>query len=154
MHIVVGSDHRGFHVKIRLVQLLEQLGHEVFDVGTDSSDRCDYPDFAVMAARKVAAGEADRGVLVCGTGIGMALAANKVSGVRAGVCDDVPTAETSRRHNDLNVLCLSAGMIGGQDDETNLEPLIKIWLETEFDGGRHARRVDKITKIENERPLS
>ncbi len=157
--IAVGSDHRGFIIKNHLVKLLEQLGHEVIDVGTDIALSCDYPDFAVMVARKVASGDVDRGVLICGSGIGMAMAANKVAGVRAGVCHNIQNAEFSRRHNNLNVLCFSAetyweiGMryIRGPNPRAvpgDAKPLLKIWLETEFEGGRHSLRLDKITKIE------
>ncbi len=144
MRVAIGSDHRGFSLKGRLSDLLQQFGHEVQDVGAYSAESCDYPDFAAVVARKVSLGEADRGILVCGTGIGMAIAANKTPGVRAAPCNDELTAEISRRHNDLNVLCLSADMLG----EKRIDHLVKLWLETEFEGGRHERRVEKITALE------
>jgi ribose 5-phosphate isomerase B len=144
--IAVGSDHRGFDVKRRVVVLLQQLGHEPEDVGALSKDSVDYPDFAFLVAKAVNEGRADRGILVCGSGIGMCIAANKVKGVRAAPCHDNITAEMSRRHNDANVLCLSADLLGGE----LIERMIRIWLETPFEGGRHARRVEKITQIESE----
>ena len=144
MRIAIGSDHRGYDVKRRLVSLLERLGHQVLDLGTNSSDSVDYPDFAFQVAPAVSEGRVDRGILVCGTGIGMCIAANKVRGVRAAPCHDSITAEMSRRHNDANVLCLSADLLGGE----LLDRMVRIWLETEFDGGRHARRVEKITRFE------
>src|SRR5262249_34496960 len=144
MKIAVGSDHRGYELKRRVVALLAQLGHEVLDLGPEGGESVDYPDFAFQVARAVGEGKADRGILVCGTGIGMCIAANKVRGVRAAPCHDSITAEMSRRHNDANVLCLSADLLG----EELIERMVRIWLETEFEGGRHARRVDKITRFE------
>jgi len=145
MKIAVGSDHRGFDVKRRVVTLLQQLGHDIVDVGATSKDSVDYPDFAFLVAKAVSAGQADRGILVCGSGIGMCIAANKVKGVRAAPCHDNITAEMSRRHNDANVLCLSADLLGGE----LIDRMIRIWLDTPFDGGRHARRVEKIALIES-----
>ncbi len=145
MRVSIGADHRGFPVKSKLVELVQKLGHEVSDEGTDSSQSVDYPDFAEKVARKVSQGAADRGILVCGTGIGMAITANKLAGVRAATCHDEVTAEVSRRHNNVNVLCLSGDMIG----ERNVDRLVEIWLDTEFEGGRHARRVGKIAKLED-----
>src|SRR5688572_15069617 len=107
MRVSLGSDHRGVHTKARLVQLLTQAGHEVSDEGTHDSQSVDYPDFALIVGRKVSQGQADRGILICGTGIGMCISANKVPGIRAACCHDEITAELSRRHNDTNVLCLS-----------------------------------------------
>jgi ribose 5-phosphate isomerase B len=144
MKIAIGSDHRGYDAKRRIVSLLQQLGHEVVDVGPQSSESVDYPDFAFEVAKTVSEGQVERGILICGTGIGMCIAANKVHGVRAAPCHDSITAEMSRRHNDANVLCLSADLLG---DEL-IDRMVRIWLETAFDGGRHARRVDKITRIE------
>jgi ribose 5-phosphate isomerase B len=146
MKIAIGSDHRGFAVKQRLGQLLRQLGHEVCDVGTHSEGSVDYPDFGLPAARLVAAGEAQCGILLCCTGIGMCITANKVPGVRAALCHDAFTTEMSRRHNNANVLCLAADLLG---DEL-VDRMIRIWLETPFEGGRHARRVEKIGHIERE----
>jgi len=144
MRVSIGSDHRGVHVKAKLVELLKQLGHEVADEGTNDSSSVDYPDVAGAVAHKVADHEADRGILICGTGIGMAIAANKFPGVRAATCADEIAAELSRRHNDVNVLCLSGDMIG----ERRTDRMVQVWLETEFEGGRHARRVAKIAELE------
>jgi ribose 5-phosphate isomerase B len=144
MRIAIGSDHRGFQVKGKIIELLKRLNHEVVDVGTHSTESVDYPDFAQMVAVKVSRGEVDRGILICGSGIGMAIAANKVPGVRAAPCHDDLTAEMSRRHNDLNLLCLSADMLG----EKLIDRMVEIWLNTPFEGGRHARRVEKISQLE------
>jgi ribose 5-phosphate isomerase B len=148
MKIAIGSDHRGFDAKRRLVPMLRQLGHEVIDVGPDGNDSVDYPDYAYEVAKSVSAGKVERGILICGTGIGMCIAANKVKGVRAAPCHDSITVEMSRRHNDANLLCLSADLLG---DEL-IGRIVRLWLETEFEGGRHARRVDKIKRIESEQP--
>jgi len=147
MKIAIGSDHRGFEVKKRIGHLLGQLGHEVVDVGTHSRDSVDYPDFAFQVAQAVGAKEVDFGILICGTGVGMSIVANKVVGVRAAPCHDSITAEMSRRHNDANVLCLSGDLLG----DTLIERMVRIWLTTEFEGGRHARRVDKIVQFEADR---
>jgi ribose 5-phosphate isomerase B len=144
MRIAIGSDHRGFDVKRRILATLKQLGHEVNDLGTESNDSVDYPDFAFQVAKAVSASQVERGILVCGTGIGMCIAANKVKGVRAAPCHDSITAEMSRRHNNANVLCLSADLLG----EELIDRMVRIWLQTEFEGGRHARRVEKIGRIE------
>jgi ribose 5-phosphate isomerase B len=144
MKIAIGSDHRGFDAKRRIVASLRQLGHEVVDVGTESGESVDYPDYAFQVAQAVSEGRVERGILICGTGIGMCIAANKVRGVRAAPCHDSITAEMSRRHNNANVLCLSADLLG---DEL-IERMLRIWLDTEFEGARHARRVDKITRFE------
>src|ERR1043166_2280953 len=144
MRIAIGSDHRVYDAKRRLLSLLQQLGHEVLDMGPEGRESVDYPDFAFQVARAVGEGRVDRGILICGTGIGMCIAANKVPGVRAAPCHDSITAEMSRRHNDANVLCLSADLLG----EELMYRMVRIWLETEFEGGRHARRVEKIGKIE------
>jgi ribose 5-phosphate isomerase B len=146
MRIAIGSDHRGFAVKQRLVKLLQQLGHAVHDAGTATDAAVDYPDFAFLVAKEVGAGEQDRGILICGTGIGMCIAANKVRGVRAAACHDDITAEMSRCHNDANVLCISADLLG----QELIERMVKIWLTTEFEGGRHERRLSKICRYEEE----
>jgi ribose 5-phosphate isomerase B len=146
MKIAIGSDHRGFEVKQRIITVLQQLGHEVLDVGPHRRESVDYPDFAFQVATAVGEGRVDRGILICGTGIGMCIAANKVHGVRAAPCHDSITAEMSRRHNDANVLCVSADLLG---DEV-IDRMVRIWLQTEFEGGRHARRVEKITRFENQ----
>ena len=146
MKIVIGCDHRGVEIKGRLVPALRSMGHEVVDVGTEGAESVDYPDYAYEVAKRVGKKDMDRGLLICGTGTGMCMAANKVRGVRAAVCQDTLTAEMSRRHNDANVLCLSADLLG----EDQMTQMIRIWLETPFEGGRHARRVEKIAKIEEE----
>ncbi len=146
MRIAVGTDHRGYHIRSKLVDLLERLGHEVDDVGTFSEGAVDYPDVAAQVAQKVSHGEVDRGVLVCGTGLGMAIAANKFHGVRAAPCHDDLTAEMSRRHNDSNILCLSSDLLG----ERLIDRMVELWLSTPFEGGRHARRIEKIDEIERE----
>jgi len=146
MRIAVGTDHRGFAIRSRVIELVEQLGHEVEDVGTFTGEAVDYPDIAVQVAEKVGQGTADRGILVCGTGLGMCIAANKVHGVRAAPCHDDLTVEMSRRHNDANVLCLSADLLG----ERLIERMIELWLSTPFEGGRHARRVQKILDLEQQ----
>jgi ribose 5-phosphate isomerase B len=122
------------------------LGHEVVDVGTDGKESVDYPDFAFNVATAVGEGRVDRGILICGTGIGMCIAANKVRNVRAAPCHDSITAEMSRRHNDANVLCLSGDLLG----QELIDRMVRIWLTTDFEGGRHARRVEKIAKFENQ----
>lgn len=146
MNIAIASDHRGFHVKQRIVPLLQSLNHTVLDLGTDGPTNVDYPDFAFLGGQAVSEGRVERAILICGTSIGMCIAANKVRGVRAAPCHDGITAEMSRRHNDANVLCLSADLLG----EDLIERMVKIWLETPFEGGRHARRVEKIVRYETE----
>lgn len=146
MKIAIASDHRGFEFKKRVISMLTQAGHKVIDFGTSNdNESVDYPDYGIKAARSVGSGECDRGILICGTGIGMSLVANKVRGVRAAVCHNLYTVEMSRRHNDSNVLCIGADVV----NEELLEQKVKLWLETPFEGGRHARRVDKITNVEN-----
>ncbi len=148
MRIAIGSDHRGFSVKNKVVELATRLGHEVCDAGPASAESVDYPDIASLVASQVSSGKVERGILICGTGIGMCIAANKFPGVRAAPCHDDLTAEMSRRHNDLNVLCLSADMLG----EKLIDRMVEIWLNTPFEGGRHARRVDKIARLEGDQP--
>ncbi len=145
MKIAVGSDHRGIAAKSRIMALCKQLGNDAVDFGTDNPASMDYPDIAIPVATAVGDGKMDRGILICGTGIGMSIAANKVKGVRAAPCHDSITAELSRSHNDSNVLCLSADLLG----EDLIERMVKIWLQTPFDGGRHARRIDKIGSYES-----
>lgn len=144
MRFAVASDHRGVELKRAVIAKLQGLGHEVTDEGADGSDSVDYPDFASVVARKVSGEEVDRGVLICGTGIGMAIAAGKFPGVRAAPCNDEVTAEISRRHNNLNVLCLSADLLSSRVAER----MVEVWAQTEFEGGRHARRLDKVTELE------
>ena len=144
MKIAIGSDHRGVEAKRRLITTLAELGHEVSDLGATAADSVDYPDYAFAVAKLVSKKEADRGILICGTSLGMCIAANKVRGVRAASCHDLITAEMSRRHNDANVLCLSADLVG----EELMVQMIRVWLDTPFEAGRHARRVDKIMQFE------
>ena len=145
MRIAIGSDHRGVAARLRLIGLLERMGHQVVDCGSHGAEAVDYPDIAADVAWRVSRGTVDRGILLCCTGVGMAITANKVAGVRAATCHDEVTAELSRRHNDLNVLCLSAEMLGPEVQDK----MIHTWLETPFEGGRHARRLAKITALEN-----
>ncbi len=144
MKIAIGSDHAGFDAKEELKPLLASLGHEVVDEGTYDRERTDYPDYAHKVAKAVVKGEADRGIVVCGTGIGVCIAANKVRGVRAALVYNDASAALSREHNDANVLCLGARTMTGEERER----YAKIWLETGFDGGRHARRLEKMEKVE------
>jgi ribose 5-phosphate isomerase B len=144
MRIAVGSDHRGVELRAKLIDYLRQLGQEIVDVGTHDTQEVDYPDVAALVARKVSSQEVERGILVCGTGVGMCIVANKFPGVRAAPCHDDITAELSRRHNDLNVLCLSGDLLG----EKLADRLVEIWLNTPFEGGRHARRNEKVAKLE------
>ena len=147
MKIAIGSDHRGFALKERIKKLLAGDGHELVDLGTDSEESADYPDFAIPVAEMTARGGADRGILVCGSGIGVSIAANKVAGARAALVWTVKEAEMTRRHNDSNVLALSEALA----DSGDVDGIIRIWLSTEFEGGRHQRRVDKITDYEKNR---
>jgi len=147
VRIAVGSDHAGYGLKEAVGPALEAAGHEVVDVGTDSAgEPVDYPDPAAEAARLVASGDADRAVIVCGSGVGVAIAANKVDGVRAVNAHDPEEAQMSRRHNDANVLTLAGRRIG----PAAAEPIVAAFLGTDFEGGRHARRVAKITELEGE----
>lgn len=144
MRIAIGSDHRGVHIKAKLVANLLAAGHEVCDVGAHGDQSVDYPDFAKLVCDRLASCESDRGILICGTGIGMAITANKFPGIRAANCFDEVMAEMCRRHNDVNVLCLPGDLIGNRP----IDDLVRIWLTTEFEAGRHERRVTKIVDIE------
>ena len=144
MRIAVGSDHAGFELKRKVAPLLEGAGHQVVDVGTDSEESTDYPLYAAEAARLVANGEADRAVLVCGSGVGVSIVANKVDGVRAVNAHNPDEAEMSRRHNDANVLALA----GRQLADADARAIVERFLDTEFEGGRHQRRVDQISAVE------
>lgn len=146
MKVSIASDHAGYEEKVLIVDYLQELGYEVVDRGPDSDDRVDYPDYAVLVARDVAAGEAERGVLVCGTGIGMAVAANKIDGIRAANVTSPEFAALAREHNDSNVITISGRFV---TDEVNRK-IVKTFLETEFGGGRHAGRVEKIMALEKE----
>ncbi|MGB2824634.1 MAG: ribose 5-phosphate isomerase B [Phycisphaerae bacterium] len=145
MRIALAADHRGHSVKERVAILLSEQGHEVLDMGTNSAKSCDYPDLAYPAARAVADRKADLAVLVCGSGIGMSICANKIRGIRAALCHDELTAQMSRRHNNANVLCLASDVLG----EELIRRIVSSWLSTGFEpGGRHERRVRKIAWIE------
>ena len=144
MKLVIGSDHGGIHLKEVLKQHLAERGIEVSDAGTYTEESCDYPDIAVKVCREITGGNAERGILVCGTGIGMSMAANKVPGIRAAVCGDCFSAEATRQHNDANMMALGAAVT---TIPTALE-LVDIFLSTEFEGGRHQRRIDKIAALE------
>jgi ribose 5-phosphate isomerase B len=145
--VALGADHAGFPLKEELKGWLIARGYDVVDVGTQSAEAVDYPDYAAAVGAAVTSGKADRGVLVCGTGIGMAMAANKVAGVRAAGCADAYTARMSREHNDANVLALGA-RVTGRDAAIEI---LETWLGAEFAGGRHARRVDKLVALERAR---
>ncbi|WP_372789168.1 ribose 5-phosphate isomerase B [Paraconexibacter sp.] len=145
MRIAVGSDHAGFHLKQHVATALQAAGHEVLDVGTTSPDSVDYPEYAREAADLVAQGRADRGVIACGSGVGVAIVANKVAGIRAVNAHDPQEAEMSRRHNDANVVTLSGARLAPADADA----IVRTFLGTEFEGGRHARRVGQISDIES-----
>ena len=142
--IAVGADHAGFALKEILRAWLERQGHEVLDVGTHATDSVDYPDYASAVTDALLAGAAERGILVCGTGIGMAMAANKAPGVRAAPCVDACTAQMAREHNDANVLTLGARIVGAED----AIEIVRVWLETAFAGDRHVRRLAKLAALE------
>jgi ribose 5-phosphate isomerase B len=144
MRVSMGSDHAGYRLKEELKTFLQNEGHEVLDVGTDSEETVDYPDFCAAAARAVIDGRADRAIVLGGSGQGEQLAANKVRGTRAALCNDLHLAQLSRRHNDANVLAM-----GGRIVATELaKEIVKLWLATPFDGGRHAKRLEQIAEIE------
>jgi len=146
MKIAIGADHAGFHLKEHVRAHLESEGHDVVDAGTSSEESTDYPDYATKVARQVAAGEAERGILVCSTGVGMSIAANKVNGVRAALAVNDEEVRLTRAHNDANVLALG----GSFTKPDAADKFVDIFLNTNFDGGRHQRRLDKITALENE----
>ncbi len=142
MKIIIGSDHAGFDLK----EALKESFDGMVDVGTYSEDSVDYPDFAAKVARAISSGEFERGILICGSGVGMSIVANKFPGVRAALCTDVDTARMSRMHNDSNVLVLA----GRRTDAEIAAAIVKVWFNTKFEGGRHKRRLDKIKNIEGE----
>ena len=144
MKVALAADHGGIKLKEEIKKLLDSMNVEVQDFGCNCEDSVDYPDYALPVAEKVASGEFDRGILVCGTGIGMSIAANKVPGVRCALVHDTFSAKATREHNDSNVLAMGERVIG---PGLALD-IVKIWLSTEFTGGRHARRVEKVTEIE------
>ena len=144
MRLALGADHAGFELKEHLRHWLEAQGHTVSDLGTHSPDSTDYPDYAAAVAQEVARGVADRGLLVCGTGVGMAIAANKIPGIRAAALNTTYVTELARRHNDINVLALGAREVA----VPLAEALTKSFLATAYEGGRHQRRIDKISQLE------
>jgi ribose 5-phosphate isomerase B len=150
MRIAIGADHAGFALKARFVAALRPLGHDVDDLGTHDETAVDYPAICADVARAVAAGRADRGIVLGGSGQGEQIAANKIPGARAALCNDLYTARLSRAHNDANILSMGARIVG---PDLALE-ILEVWLETPFDGGRHQRRVDQIHELERERITS
>lgn len=146
MKIALAADHAGFELKDRIINRLRSGGHDIIDMGTNSGDSVDYPGYAIQVSEAVSRDEADRGILFCGTGLGMCITANKVAGIRAvGPCD-ARQAEMSRRHNDANILCLGQRTLV---EDTALD-ILDVWLETPFEGGRHQRRLDIITELEEQ----
>ena len=144
MRVAIGADWVGFELKSALIKCLRELGHDVVDMGADSAEANDYPDYAERVALAVAAGAAERGVLICGTGIGMSIAANKVHGVRAALCHDAFTTARSREHNDANVLALGAWVVS----VPHAKELVELWLATPYQAGRHVPRLEKIRRLE------
>lgn len=138
--IAIGSDHGGFNLKNKIIKYLEEKGYEVKDYGTYSTESCDYPVYAKAVAKSVASGENEKGILVCGSGIGVSIAANKVKGVRAALCHESHSAMLSRLHNNANVLCLGERITG----ESLALDIVDVWLKSEYEGGRHQRRVDML----------
>lgn len=147
MKIVIANDHAAVDLKKEVMEYIKELGHEVVNIGTDTFDSCNYPEYGEKAARMVASGEVDLGVLICGTGVGISLAANKVKGIRCGVCSDTTTAHLIREHNDANMISFGARIVGAE----LAKDIVKAFLEAEFMGGRHQTRIDMITAIENNR---
>lgn len=146
MKISVACDHGGLELKNTIAKHLESQGHEVKDFGTYTKDSCDYPEFAAAAARAVAGGECERGIVVCTTGIGVSIAANKIKGIRCALLSDLMSARLTRQHNDTNMMALGQGVVG---EKLALE-IVDTWLTTEHEGGRHARRVGKLMDLENQ----
>lgn len=144
MKIGIGNDHSALELKAEIIEFLENKGHEVVDFGTNSAESCDYPVYGEKVARAVVSGEVDQGILICGTGLGISLAANKVKGIRAAVCSEPFTARMARQHNNCNILAFGARVVGGE----LAKMIVETWLDTEFEGGRHQRRVDMISAIE------
>ena len=144
MKIALGCDHGGYDLKQHVIKVLEGLGHEIEDFGCHSKESCDYPDFGAAAARAVAEGSCDRGIVICTTGIGISITANKVKGVRCAHGADCLQAEMTRRHNDANMMAIGAGFTG----PNMAERMVEVFLSTEFEGGRHARRVEKMMALE------
>ncbi len=144
MKIAIGNDHAATDLKMEIMEYVKSLGHEVINFGTDGHESCNYPEFGEKVGRAVVSGEADCGILICGTGVGISLAANKVKGVRCGVCSDVTTAHLIKEHNNANVIAFGARIVGSE----LAKDIVKSYLEAEFLGGRHQKRVDMISEIE------
>ena len=145
MKIAMGNDHSAIELKNIIKEFVESKGYEVIDFGTNTPESCDYPVFGEKVGRAVASGEADLGIVICGTGVGISLAANKVKGIRAAVCSEPATARLSRQHNNTNILAFGARIVGME----LAKDIVKAWLDAEFEGGRHQTRVDMIMEIEN-----
>lgn len=145
MKIAIGSDHVGSELKPLIIEHLKSKGHEVYDFGTYTAESTDYPIYGIKVGEVVAQGDYDQGILICGTGIGISLAANKVKGIRACACSEPYSAQMARRHNNANVLCFGARVVGSE----MAKMIVDAWLEAEFEGGRHARRVKEIVNYEN-----
>lgn len=144
MKIAIGCDHVGYLLKPTIIEYVKELGYEVIDVGTNGTTRTDYPIYGKLVAEAVASGKCDLGIAICGTGVGISLAANKVKGIRAVVCSDPYSAELSRRHNNTNVLSFGSRVVGSE----LAKMIVKTWLDAEFEGGRHQRRINEIDDIE------
>ena len=144
MKIAIGNDHTAVEMKNHITKYLEAQGHEIINFGTDSEERCDYPIYGKKVADAVASGEAKRGILICGTGIGISLAANKVKGIRAAVCSESYSAKLTRLHNDANIIAFGARVVG----QATAETIVDAFINTEYEGGRHQKRIDMITAIE------
>lgn len=142
--IAIGSDHAGYDLKTEIIEQLKLKGFDILDFGCNG-ESCDYPDIAAMVAGSVSGGKCEKGILICGTGVGMSMAANKVNGIRAALCPDYYTAKYTRLHNDANILCMGARTVGSG----KAEEIVDVFLGTEFEGGRHQRRIDKFKDIEN-----
>ena len=145
MKIAIGNDHAALELKKVIKAYVEDMGHEVVDFGTHTADSCDYPVYGEKVARAVASGECELGILICGTGIGISLAANKVKGIRAAVCSESYSARLTRAHNNANIIAFGARVIG----EDTAKDIVNAFINTPFEGGRHQRRIDMITEIEN-----
>lgn len=146
MKIAIGGDHVGLELKPTIVEYLKELGHEVTDFGPQTADRTDYPLYGKKVAQEVAAGNFDRGVLICGTGVGISITANKVRGIRAVVCSEPYSAKLSRQHNNTNILAFGSRVVGSE----LAKMIVKEWLDAEYEGGRHQKRVEMISEIEDE----
>lgn len=150
MKIAFGSDHIGYPLKKEIMAYVEELGHTCVDFGTSGTERIDYPVYGSAAALAVAHGEADRGIVICGTGIGIGIAANKIDGIRCVTCSEPYSAELSRMHNNTNMLSFGARVVGSE----LAKMIVRIWLETEYEGGRHQRRIDQIKQLEEKQTLA